>query len=78
MVKNMIKEIYEKDIVECVKGKKESFLTFADEVGYTVDNALRFTAYAIAEDRLPYQFKNEYRPMFAYYNDSKNIGHYSL
>ena len=42
---NMIKEIHEKDIAECVNVIKESFLTVADELGYTVDNAPRFTAF---------------------------------
>lgn len=37
MVKYMIKKIHEKDIAECVKVIKESFLTVADELGYTVE-----------------------------------------
>ena len=78
MVKNMIKEIHEKDIAECVNVIKESFLTVADELGFTVDNAPRFTAFATTEDRLLYQYQNEHRPMFAYYDDNKIIGYYSL
>ena len=74
----MIKKIQEKDIAECVNVIKESFLTVADELGYTVNNAPRFTAFATTEDRLLYQLKNEHRPMFAYYDDSKIIGYYSL
>ena len=42
----MIKKIHEKDIAECVNVIKESFLTVADELGYTVDNAPSFTAFA--------------------------------
>lgn len=75
---NMIKEIHEKDIAECVNVIKESFLTVADELGYTIDNAPRFTAFATTENRLLYQYQNEHRPMFAYYDDSKIIGYYSL
>ena len=74
----MIKKIHEKDIAECVNVIKESFITVADELGYTVDNAPRFTAFATTEDRLLYQLKNEHRPMFAYYDDGKIIGYYSL
>ena len=74
----MIQKINEKDIVECVNVTKESFITVADELGYTVDNAPRFTAFATTEDRLLYQLKNERRPMFAYYDDGKIIGYYSL
>lgn len=33
---------------------KESFITVADELGYTVGNAPRFTAFATTEDRLLY------------------------
>ena len=32
----MITEIHEKDIAECVNVIKESFLTVADELGYTI------------------------------------------
>ena len=74
----MIKEIHEKDIAECVNVIKESFLTVADELGFTVYNAPRFTAFATTEARLLYQYKNEHRPMFAYYDDNKIIGYYSL
>ena len=77
-MKNMIKEINEKDIAECVKVIKESFLTVADELGYTASNAPRFTAFATTEDRLLYQLKNERRPMYAYFEDGKIIGYYSL
>ena len=60
----MIKEVHEKDITECVDVIKASFLTVADELGYTVDNAPRYTAFATTEDRLLYQLNNEHRPMF--------------
>ncbi len=74
----MIKKIQEKDIAECVNVIRESFLTVAEELGYTIDNAPRFTAFAVTEDRLLYQLKSEHRPMFAYYADNKIIGYYSL
>ena len=40
----MIKVIHEKDIAECVNVIKESFLTVAGGLGFTVENAPRFTA----------------------------------
>lgn len=74
----MICRINEKDIAECVNVIRQSFLTVADEFGFTVDNAPRFTAFATTKDRLLYQLKNEHRPMFAYYDGKKIIGYYSL
>lgn len=74
----MIKEIYEKDIAQCVTVIRESFLTVADEFGFTADNAPRFTAFATTQDRLLYQLQNEHRPMFAYWDGGKIIGYYSL
>ena len=56
----MIKKIHEKDIAECVNVIRESFITVANELGYTIENAPRFTAYATTEDRLLYQLKNEH------------------
>lgn len=69
----MIKKIHEKDIIECVNVIKESFITVADELGYTVDNAPRFTAFATTEDRLLYQLKNEHRPIFVYYDNEETV-----
>lgn len=74
----MIKEMQEKDIAECVNVIKKSFLTVADEFGYTIENAPRFTAFATTKDRLQYQLKIEHRPMYAYYDNDKIIGYYSL
>lgn len=74
----MIIHIEKKDIGECVRVIQESFLTVADTFGFTVDNAPRFTAFAITEDRLLWQFEHEHRPMYAYFDDNKIIGYYSL
>ena len=75
----MIKEIKEDDIAECVDVIRRSFYTVAEELGFTIDNAPRFTAFATTQDRLLYQLKNEYRQMYAYYeNNDKIIGYYSL
>ncbi len=75
----MIKEIEEKDIFECAQVIRNSFITVANEFGFTADNAPRFTAFAINADRLRYQLEIEHRLMVAYCLDSgKIIGYYSL
>lgn len=74
----MIKEINRNDIVECVNIIKESFMTVADEFGFTVENAPRFTAFATTEERLYWHLDGEHRPMYAFYDDGKIVGYYSL
>ena len=75
----MIKEIDRNDIPECTQVIRNSFLTVANEFGFTEDNAPGFTAFATTEDRLFYQLDNEHRLMCAYYSDdNKIIGYYSL
>ena len=74
----MIKEISKNDISECVNVIRTSFLTVADELGFNNDNAPRFTAFATTAERLIWQLENEHRAMYAYYNDDKIVGYYSL
>lgn len=74
----MIREVEEKDIAECVKVVKESFLTVADEFGFTEENAPRFTAFATTQERLWWHLHGEHRPMYAYYEDDIIVGYYSL
>lgn len=75
----MIKEIKEDELEECVKVIRESFMTVADEFGFSVDNAPRFTAFATTVERLVYQLKEEGRQMYACYDETnKIIGYYSL
>lgn len=74
----MIKEINEKDIAECVKVIRESFHTVAEAFGFTEENAPRFTAFATTEERLNWHLLGEHRPMYAYYENDKIIGYYSL
>ncbi|MBE5947555.1 MAG: GNAT family N-acetyltransferase [Lachnospiraceae bacterium] len=74
----MIKEVNEKDIVECVKIIRESFFTVANEFGFTAENAPRFTAFATTEDRLKWHLLGEHRPMYAYYDKGAIVGYYSL
>lgn len=74
----MIKELNPDHIPECVKVIRESFLTVAEEFNFTVDNAPRFTAFATTEDRISWHLHGEHRPMYAYYENGKIIGYYSL
>lgn len=74
----MIKEIDRKDIPECVSVIKEAFMTVANEFGFTAENAPRFTAFAMSDERLRWQYENEHRPMYAYYDENIIIGYYSL
>lgn len=74
----MIKRVEEQDIAECVKVIRESFATVAEEFGFTVENAPRFTAFATTEDRLKYHLFEEHRPMYAFYGKGNIAGYYSL
>ena len=74
----MIRKVTQNDLAECVDVIKSSFLTVADEFGFTVANAPRFTAFATTIERLHWHFENEKRPMFAFIDNEKIIGYYSL
>ena len=47
----MIKKANSNDLAECVEVIKSSFLTVADEFGFTPENAPRFTAFATTIER---------------------------
>ena len=89
----MIREITKEEIRESVRVITESFMTVADELGFTAENAPRFTAFATTEDRLMYQMEVEKRPMYGFFSDEgsgdgsgdnagsgsgKMLGYYSL
>ena len=48
----MIREAKREDIPFCVNLIRSSFMTVADEFGFTEKTAPRFTAFAISEERL--------------------------
>lgn len=73
-----IKRIEEKDIPECVNVIRKSFLTIAERFGITMENAPYFTAFSTTNEKLKGQFEDENRAMYAYYEDGKIIGYYSL
>lgn len=74
----MIMEISNDDIYQCTEVIRKSFGTVAEEFGFTEENAPRFTAFDTTAERLDWQFNIEQRPMYAYYQDNKIIGYYSL
>lgn len=74
----MIRNVQQQDLAECVEVIKNSFQTVADELGFTVENAPRFTAFATTEERLNWHLNGEHRPIFAYCDDDAIVGYYSL
>jgi len=74
----MIKAVVPGDIPACVEMIRASFLTVAEQFGFTAENAPRFTAFAISEQQLGYQYHEEKRPMFAYFDNGRIVGYYSL
>lgn len=74
----MIKAVEKENIPECIKVICDSFITVADEFGFTAENAPRFTAFATSEDRLYWHLLEEHRPMYAFYCDGAIVGYYSL
>ena len=74
----MIKKVEANHISECVKVIRDSFLTVAEEFGFTAENAPRFTAFSVTEERLLWQLNSEYRLMYAFYESGKIVGYYSL
>lgn len=73
-----IRRAKEEDLKECVDVIRSSFMTVARELGFTVENAPRFTAFATTEERLMWHFKHEKRPMFVYCLEGRIVGYYSL
>ncbi len=74
----MIREVGKNDIQNCVEVIQKSFMTVADEFGFTKENAPRFTAFATTEERLIWHLQKEHRLMFAYFEGDKMVGYYSL
>ena len=74
----MIREVRREDIPACVSLIRQSFQTVADELGFTEENAPRFTAFATTEERLLWQMDGEHRPMYVYEDEGVSCGYYSL
>lgn len=75
----MIRQITRTDIPACVDVIRSSFMTVAEQFGFTAQNAPRFTAFATSEERLLFQLENERRCMYAYcLDDGRIVAYYSL
>lgn len=75
----MIRPMKQEEIPVCVALIRRSFLTVAEEFGFTEENAPRFTAFATTEQRLTWHLYGEKRPMYVYENETGEIiGYYSL
>ena len=74
----MIRKAEQADIPECVRVIRKSFRTVADELGFTEENAPRFTAFATTDERLLYQMFVEHRRMFLDEEDGIIAGYCSL
>lgn len=74
----MIREVKREDIPVCVDLIKKSFMTVANELGFTEANAPRFTAFATTSDRLYWQMDNENRQMYVFEQNGILCGYYSL
>lgn len=74
----MVKEINKNEIEECVQIIRASFKTVADELGFTEIDAPGFTAFATDSGKLSWQIENEPRKMFAYFDNDKIVGYYSI
>ena len=75
---NMIREIRNDEIGECVRVIRESFRTVADEFGFTPENAPRFVAFATDKAKLMMWRDEQKRPMYGYFEDGKLVGYYNL
>ena len=74
----MIREMNRDEIPVCVDIIRKSFMTVADEFGFTEENAPRFTAFAVNDDRLIYQLDVQRRLMFVYVDNGVLCGYYNL
>ncbi|NBJ88772.1 GNAT family N-acetyltransferase [Acutalibacter sp. 1XD8-36] len=74
----MIRSVSEPDIPRCAEVIRESFKTVADELEFTLENAPRFTAFAVTEERLIYQLNEENRHMYIFVSGGDIIGYFSL
>lgn len=72
----MIRKVRGEEIPICVEVIKKSFLTVADEYGFTEENAPRFTAFATTQDRLILAYVEENRVLRKWYelNGAIHIG----
>ena len=74
----MIRKVERADLSACADVIRRSFRTGADEFGFTEQNAPRFTAFAMTEERLLWHMDGEHRIMYLDEEDGMPCGYYSL
>lgn len=74
----MLRQVNEENLAECADVIRKSFMTVADEFGFTAENAPRFTAFSTTRDRLCWQLHEERRPMYAEFDGDRIVGYFSL
>ena len=74
----MKREVKREEIPICVDVIKRSFMTVANEFGFTEENAPRYTAFATTADRLYHQMDEEHRLMYVFEEEGVLCGYYSL
>ena len=74
----MIRKIERNELPVCADVVRRSFMTVADEFGFTPENAPRFVAFSTTTERLTYQLDEQHRLMFAYFDEGEIIGFCSL
>ena len=74
----MIREVKRDELSACADLIRKSFLTVAEEFGFTKENAPRFTAFSTTEERLIWHMDNERRLMFVDEENGILCGYYSL
>lgn len=73
-----IRPIKEADLSECARLIGRSFLTVAEEFGFTAEKDPKFTAFCVTREMLLHQLLNERRPIFGCETDGVIAGYYSL
>ena len=74
----MVREVKRADLPACAALIRSAFMTVALEFGLTPENAPRFTAFSVTEEKLLHQLEEERRPMFVDEEDGVLRGYVSL
>ncbi len=74
----MIRKIDRSEFAVCADVIRRSFMTVADELGFTPENAPRFAAFATTAEKLREQLDEQHRLMYVYCSDDRILGFYSL
>lgn len=73
-----IRLMEEADLFECTGLIRRSFLTIAEEFGFTAEKDPEFTAFCVTEETLLRQLREEHRPIYGCETDGIIAGYYSL